>query len=66
MFLRMSIIVDEDKLQVLPSKGREKEEKTDLRGSVSHPLIYSEKTFYTVHSVIVCGKIDQGGKRGDY
>lgn len=44
----MSIIVDEDKLQVLPSKGKERKGKKRKRkqfsGEVSHLLIYSEKT----------------------
>lgn len=50
----MSIIVDEDKLQVLPSKGKERrgeEKKTDLEGGLSHLLIHSEKTIHTVHSI---------------
>lgn len=52
LFLRMSIIVDEDKLQVLPSKGKEREgmeEKTDLRGAPSHPLIHSHRSVHTVY-----------------
>lgn len=51
----MSIIVDEDKLQVLPSKGKdrkEKEEKLDLRGGLSHLLIRSERTIHTVHRAL--------------
>lgn len=49
----MSIIVDEDKLQVLPSKGKEREgkdEKTELRGGRSHLLIHSEKTVQTLYT----------------
>lgn len=49
----MSIIVDEDKLQVLPSKGKEregKEEKTVLRGGLSHLLIHSERTVHILYT----------------
>lgn len=55
LFLRMSIIVDEDKLQVLPSKEKErkaKEEKTDPRGG-SLLLIHSENILHTVHWALV-------------
>lgn len=51
----MSIIVDEDKLQVLPSKERErkaKEGKTDLGGG-SLLLMRSANSVHTVHRALV-------------
>lgn len=49
-------MVDEDKLQVFPSKGKEikgKVDETYLRGGLSHPLMHSEKTVHTVHVALV-------------
>lgn len=45
----MSITVDEDKLQVLPSKGKERKGKQRKEKEIAH----------TVHRLLVHGRIDQ-------